>query len=331
LEYGALERCCGPYRNPWFLVPKKDKGYRLINAVQRLNAVTIKDASLPPSAEEYGEDFAGFPVLFLLDLFSGYDQMALAEICRDLTAFQTPLVLLRMTTLPQGYTNGVQVFDRVMKKILKDQILAKRGKPFIDDVGDKPPTRSLFLDSSGKPIEVAPGIRRYILEAIISIDKVMADIERAGGTISGANSEFLIQQLKIVVYVCGMDGRFPEGTKTRKITNWPPCIDLSDVRAFLGLCVYYRIWIKDFSMIAEPLFRLSRKDVEFYWLEEQQIAMDELRKSLTSAPALNPIDYELEGKIVLSVDSSLAGWGAILQQEEPKTGKRHPAHFESGI
>jgi len=150
----------------------------------------IKDASLLPSAEEYSEDFAGFPVLSLLDLFSGYDQMALAEICRDLTAFQTPLGLLRMTTLPQGYTNGVQVFDRVMKKILKDQISAKRGKPFINDVGVKPPTRSLFLDSSGKPIEVAPGIRRYILEAIVSIDKVMADIERAGGTISGAKSEF---------------------------------------------------------------------------------------------------------------------------------------------
>jgi len=77
----------------------------------------------------------------------------------------------------------------------------------------------LFLDSSGKPIEVAPGIRRNILEAIVSIDKVMADIERAGGTISGAKSEFLMEQLKIVAYVCGMDGRSPEEMKTRKITN----------------------------------------------------------------------------------------------------------------
>jgi len=34
LECGALERCCGPYRNPWFLVPKKSRGYRLINAAQ---------------------------------------------------------------------------------------------------------------------------------------------------------------------------------------------------------------------------------------------------------------------------------------------------------
>jgi len=239
----------------------------LINAAQSFNAVTIKDASLPPLVGEYSEDFAGFPVLSLLDLFSGYDQMALAEICRDLTAFQTPLGLLRMTTLPQGYTNGAQVFDRVMKKILKNQISAKGGQPFIDDVGVKPPTRSLFLDSSGKPIEVAPEIRRYILEAIVSIDKVMADIERAGGTTLGAKNEFLREQLKIVAYVCGMNGRSPKVTKTRKITNCPPCIDLSDVRAILELCVYYRIWIKDFTTIAEPLFRLSRKDVEFYWLE----------------------------------------------------------------
>jgi len=125
LECGTLERCCGPYRNPWFLVPKKDKGYRLINAAQRLNTVTIKDASLPPSAQEYREDFTGFPVLSLLDLFSRYDQMALAEICRDLTGFQTQLGLLIMTTLPQAYTNGVQVFDKLIKKILKDQIPAK--------------------------------------------------------------------------------------------------------------------------------------------------------------------------------------------------------------
>jgi len=84
-----------------------------------------------------------------------------------------------MTTLPQGYTNRLQVFDRVMKKILKDQISSKQGKLFIDNVGVRPHTRSLFLDSSGKPIKVAPKIRIYIPKAIISIDKVMADIKRA--------------------------------------------------------------------------------------------------------------------------------------------------------
>lgn len=34
----------------------------------------------------------------------------------------------------------------------------------------------------------------------ISVDKVLADIERARGTISGAKSEFLMEQLKVVTY-----------------------------------------------------------------------------------------------------------------------------------
>ena len=73
IDCGALERSCGLYRNPSFLVPKKAEKYRLINAAQRVNAVTIKDASLPPSADDFSEEFVGFPLVSLLDLFSGYD------------------------------------------------------------------------------------------------------------------------------------------------------------------------------------------------------------------------------------------------------------------
>ena len=75
-----------------------------------------------------------------------------------------------------------------MKKILNDLILHKRGKSFINNIRVKSPTRSLFLESSGKTIEVASGIRRYILKAIISIDKVIANIKRASRTTSGAKS-----------------------------------------------------------------------------------------------------------------------------------------------
>ena len=59
--------------------------YRLINAATYLNAVTIKDASIPPSVDEFSEEFAGYPLVSLMDLFSGYDQCALAPESRDLT------------------------------------------------------------------------------------------------------------------------------------------------------------------------------------------------------------------------------------------------------
>ena len=74
-------------------------------------------------------------------------------------AFMTPFGLLRMTTLPQGYTNGVQVFDRVIRKVHNDVISENCGKPFINDIAVKPKTKSYFRDSNGRPEEVAPGIK----------------------------------------------------------------------------------------------------------------------------------------------------------------------------
>ena len=75
----------------------------------------------------------------------------------------------------------------------------------------------------------------------------------------GKKSEFLKEQIKIVAYVYRIDERMPEEAKIRKITEWPACTDLIDIRVFLAICVYYRIWIEDFSTIAELLFKGGRK------------------------------------------------------------------------
>ena len=82
----------------------------------------------------------------LVDLFSRYDQCTLDPVSRDITAFHTLLGLMRMTTLPMEDTNAVQVFDRVMRKVLHHQITRERCEPFLDDIAAKPPSRSIYLD-----------------------------------------------------------------------------------------------------------------------------------------------------------------------------------------
>jgi hypothetical protein len=59
LKNGILEYSDGPYRNPWFLVKKKSGKYRLINAAIEINKRSIRDANLPPSVDEFSEEFAG--------------------------------------------------------------------------------------------------------------------------------------------------------------------------------------------------------------------------------------------------------------------------------
>jgi hypothetical protein len=95
LDKGVLEYSKGLYKNLWFLVKKKKPGeYRLINLAMHLNIVTRRDANLPPSINEFLDEFIGYYITSLVDLYSGYNQMLLHLKSRDLMAFFTLLRLL---------------------------------------------------------------------------------------------------------------------------------------------------------------------------------------------------------------------------------------------
>ena len=172
-----------------------------------------------------------------------------------MTAFFTPLGLLRQTRLPQGATNSVAQFVRIVSKILQDHI-PRVCLPFLDDIGVKGP-RTRYDDE-----EVEPGLRRFVVEHLQNLNLVLCDLERAGCTI-GPKSQFCMNGLKLVGYICDSEGRKPDSAKVLKVLDWPPCKDKGEIKVFLGLCVYYRIWIVHFAIIADPLYMLLRKDVHW--------------------------------------------------------------------
>jgi hypothetical protein len=100
LNREVLEYSKGLYRNPWFLVKKKKPGeYRLINLAMHLNVVTRRDINLPLSIDEFADEFTGYYITSLVDLYSSYNQILLHPKSRDLIAFFTPLRLLQNTIL----------------------------------------------------------------------------------------------------------------------------------------------------------------------------------------------------------------------------------------
>jgi len=59
-------------------------------------------------------------------------------------------------------------------------------------------------------------------------------------------------------------GRIQPGKeKTRCIAEYPEPSDAHAVRRFLGLTGFLRRFVKDYSKIARPLTRLTKKDVRF--------------------------------------------------------------------
>ena len=286
------------------------------------NSKTIRNAGLPPNVEEFSERFAGQAISSLMDFFAGYEQVPLATESRDITAIETEQGLMRFTVLQQGGTNNVATFVRIVNKILAR--CRDISRAFLDDVGVDGP-RTKYNNELA-----APGVRRYVLEHIKNMDRVLCDIERSGATISGKKSEFCKSQLKAVGFLCDDKGRHPAPGKVTKISQWRECQNPKEVRAFLGCCVYYRIWVRNFAVVAKPLYELLKKNVEFVWTEACDDAMDILKEALTNAAALATLDYADDaGEIILAVDASCEGWGAILQQMID--GKRHPVRYESGV
>ena len=127
----------------------------------------------------------------------------------------------------------------------------------MDDIGVKGP-RIIYNNE-----EVAPGIRRYMLEYIMWLNSVLADLERAGCTISSPKSQFCMPGIRIVGFVCNYLGKHPNSAKVIKIVKWAEPLDVSQARVFIRIVVYYRVFVKDFATVAAPIYTLMKKNIPF--------------------------------------------------------------------
>ena len=71
-------------------------------------------------------------------------------------------------------------------------------------------------------------------------------------------------------------------------------------------------FIKDFSLVATPMTRLTGKGVKFEWDSKCEKSFQSLKKSLTTAPVLT-LPKRNEGFVVYS-DASKLGLGCVLMQ-----------------
>ena len=318
IDSGVYEPSNSSYRSRWFCVVKKDgKSLRIVHSLEPLNAVTIQHSGVTPTPEHLAEQFGGRPCGAMLDLFVGYDERYIAESSRDLTTFQTPYGAMRLTTLPMGWTNAVPIFHDDVTYILQPEI-PEFTVPYIDDV----PVKGPASDYGGEVLSENSGIRRFVWEHFQNLNRIVTRMRYAGGTFSGVKSILIARETTVIGHRCTPEGRLPDESRVVAIKNWGPCQNLSDVRAFLGTIGVCRIFIKDFARRADPLVRLTRKDVPFEWGPEQQQAQDELKQALLESPALRAIDYESDAPVVLAVDTSFIAVGYLLCQCDPANPKR---------
>lgn len=93
---------------------------------------------------------------------------------------------------------------------------------------------------------------------------------------------FFRSEVTYLRHKCTAEGIQPDPEKLKCVLNYPTPIDKDSAKRFVAFANYYRRFIRNFSKIAIPLNRLSRKNSVFHWTSECQLAFDTLKKKLMS-------------------------------------------------
>ena len=98
--------------------------------------------------------------------------------------------------------------------------------------------------------------------------------------------EFWLTEVGFLGHVVSALGVSVDPGKVEAVMSWERLKSVFKISSFLGLAGYYRRFIEDFSWLAAPMTRLTRKEVKFMWDESCERAFQELKRRLTSAPIL---------------------------------------------
>ncbi|GBG93348.1 hypothetical protein CBR_g65943 [Chara braunii] len=312
------------YANRWFFLRKPNGKIRWIQDLQKVNAVTIRDVGSVQHADLLAEGAAGRSIYSVCDLFSGYDEVPLDPRDRHLTAMHTPLGLIQMMVVPMGWTNGVAVFQRAMVAVLKN-FIPDKVEVFLDDF---PIQGRVDKDET----EVVPGVRRFVEQHLADICAVLEQLDDANLTVSGTKSRWSVSTFKILGFIYDSRGRRADPAKLDKLLNWPsPLHSPTEVRQFLGVVGYWRIFIRGYAEKAEPLRLLLRKTENFQWNSSQELAMQELKDEFKEGGRVLGVpffDEETERPFIVSTDAGPCSVGGLLSQKDAG-GKERPLRFES--
>uniref|UniRef100_A0A0K0FWA5 RNA-directed DNA polymerase n=1 Tax=Strongyloides venezuelensis TaxID=75913 RepID=A0A0K0FWA5_STRVS len=102
--------------------------------------------------------------------------------------------------------------------------------------------------------------------------------------------------------------------------------DISEVRSFKGMLMYYSRFIPNLSTISKSLNELTKKNRKFEFGNKEKACFDELKKILVSRKVLAL--YDKNAEVIFASDTSQYGYGACVLHRY-KNGEEKPIEFIS--
>lgn len=226
-----------------------------------------------------------------LDLSMAYNQFVLDEDSKNLTCINSNRGLYRFSRLVFGLASAPAIFQRA--------IVAT--PPVLSDIDGV----LCLLDDilvTGKSKE----------EHLDRLNAVLTRLQSAGLTLRRDKCHFFEDQVTYLGYVITKAGLNKAPEKVKAMAEAPVPTNVSQLQSFLGLINYYRNFVPNASSILSPLYGLLKKGTNWNWDKIHSEAFENIKKLMTSNQVLAHLDPN--AKLILTVDASQDGLGAILSQ-----------------
>lgn len=291
-----IEECESAWCSPALMIPKSNGNVRFCVDYRRLNEVTKSDTYPLPRIDDLLQSTKKNCYMTTIDLRSSYWQVMVREADRDKTAFVCPLGTYRFKRMPFGLKNAPATFQRLIDRL--------RSCAALKDV-----TVLAYLDDL---LIISEGFQQHLQD----LEAVFGRLSEFKLHVNREKCTFAKERVRYLGHVITPDGVSPDPEKVSAVLNMLEPSNLKHLRTFLQTCSWFRKFIPNFSKIAEPLTRLTKKNYTWSWGPEQTQAFKELKRLLTTAPVL--VQANFKQPLVLRTDASNYALGAVLAQGEGK-------------
>lgn len=299
LAKGFIQPSNSPVASPVFFVTDKasqSRGtdqLRLVVDYRTLNSKIKLDEYPLPLSREIIDRLGKAKIYTKFDVRAGFNNIRVAKGHEWKLAFKTMFGLYEYKVMPMGLATAPSIFQRFINATLAPY-LGLFCFAYLDDI-------IVFSENEQEH-------ERHVTQVLEALEKYKLHLK----PIKCAWHQTTVNFLGFTAVA--NKGVKMADDKIQAIRNWERPKTLRDTRAFAGLANFYGKFIPHYSDLMQPLYRLTKKGVDFHWDEKCQLAFDTVKRAMKNDLFLSGFDWNKTA--TLETDASDVAYAGIISQKD---------------
>ena len=242
-----------------------------------------------PRIEDLHTAMRGCKVFSCIDIRDAYHNCRISEDSQKYLTINTHIGLFAFKRLPNGVHSGPAIFQRIMDTVLSgiQKVICRLDDILCGGIDDQDNLKTLSC--------------------------VLERLQNAGFKLNKGKCKFLQSSLTYLGHVIDAEGLHPTDDKLEAIRDAPAPKNVTALKAYLGLLMFYSRFLPNHAIILAPLNNLLKANVKWQWTQKENDAFEASKRLLCESQTL--VHYDSDKPIFLSCDASQYGAGTVLSHK----------------